>query len=256
MQLKSLKNQLIATTGVSSLVAAGIIGWALWNSPALLPEMGSEALPPSTPNEQTVVAGTSKLSFEDVWNLELRGPKMANTASVAPPPTANTVVVPPTKFDIQLLGTMIEGAQSVGIFSDTLGGFDVKSAGENLELSPSGVRVSRIEPAIAFVSYLGQEIRLEIASVSPGTPTPSATTPQDSNLNMDAATSSNVPTASAPSASTTNGINYSGAAPPAPMQDTGDLSDPLPPGLDPASDFSGYQRALAPPPPPAKGPMQ
>jgi hypothetical protein len=256
MQLKSLKNQLIATTGVSSLVAAGIIGWAFWNSPAPLPDVGLEALPPTTPNEQKIVAGTNKLSFEDVWNLELRGPKMANTAPVVPTLTVNTDV-PQSKFAIQLVGTMIEGDQSVGFFSDTSGGIDMKSPGEDLELSPSGVRVSRIEPAIAFVRYMGQEIRLEFASSPPVALTPAATTSEDGNVNTDTTESNRASMASIPPASTTSGLNDSTATPPPPMQDTGDLSDPLPLGLDPANDYAGYQRAFAPPPPPPdKGPMQ
>ncbi len=254
MQLKSLKNQLIATTGVSGLVAAGIFGWAFWNSPADIAEISGGSSQPNALGASATIASNSQRNFEDLWNLDLRGPRMSQVPTIEPASTNTMATIPEPRFAIQLLGTIIEGSQAVGIFADASGGFDVKSAGEDLELSPVGVRISRIERGVAIVNYSGKEVRLEVPNTSPMAGVPVSTEAQNAMTNGETY-STNSPSMAQPVIIPAP-MNY-GATQPAPIPpilDTGDLSDPLPPGLDPANDVSGYQRALAPKV--EKGPMQ
>jgi hypothetical protein len=250
MQLKSLKKQLIATTGVSSLLAAGIFGWAFWNSPVDIPAVSGTSLPPSSNGNSVTKAGSSKQKFEDLWNIELRGPRKPSVPVGEPARTPSIAATLEPRFAIQLLGTMIEGTQAVGIFADSSGGFDDKSVGEVLELSPHGVLISRIEPGVAIVTYNGREIRLEISNAAPVTGVPVSTNAQSNPTNGEGEISDSSPAMQPPMVPAP--MNYGGVQP-APASDTDDLSAPLPANMDPANDFSGYQRAFAPKP--EKGPM-
>jgi len=173
MRIQSLRNALMATTGISLALLTGVGAWSLLGGSSELPEVSIPPVgrqPPTKP-----VAGPNKQpqSFDSLWNLALQGPRNELAKQTVAP-----TIAPPTtpSFGIMLVGTVIEANKSLALFRDGLGYFDMKGVGEPLELTPAGAQVANIEPGLATVRYEGRDVRLELAAgtmptaLSPGYP--------------------------------------------------------------------------------------
>jgi hypothetical protein len=159
MQLKSLRNLLMVTTGVGGAIAAGLVIWGCWPPSLELPELTLPAQP-ALPAKASSPTPSARLTPEELASLRLQGPKP--TAVEVPEIAEGPPLPSASSFPIQLLGTMIEQGYAVGLFRDAAGIFDVKGEGQTLELTPSGIKIEQVEPGVVLVAYSGQSIRLEL----------------------------------------------------------------------------------------------
>ena len=166
MQIHSLRKALIATTVVSTVLIAMVGLWAILGSPS--ETSGLNPTDPTLMANSTAMANSTgmpafavpKRNFDRLWNRALQPPQDPNLLSAMPSQNAVTS----TDFSIQLLGTMIEPAQSIALFRDATGAVDAKGIGQPLKLLPEGVQVVSIEPRVATLSYAGRHLRIELAN--------------------------------------------------------------------------------------------
>ncbi|MEM1068732.1 MAG: hypothetical protein AAGG48_03250 [Planctomycetota bacterium] len=77
----------------------------------------------------------------------------------APEPVQRQTPPPkPTRPSLEwtLVGTIIDSSESLAILADASGNFDVKAAGESLELTPAGITLTRIEAESVTLDWRGQ----------------------------------------------------------------------------------------------------
>ncbi len=99
---------------------------------------------------------------------KLRGPLYDAPKQTTPP---KPVVVQPRvqapppkpKLKLTLVGTIINGPQSLAIVSDESGKFDIKGVGESLELEPTGVEISTIGSEKIVVDYDGDQTTIRLS---------------------------------------------------------------------------------------------
>lgn len=124
-----------------------------------------------SPDQQptTTSDATAKIDFavplqQTLVDVVKRPPKPA-PRKVVPPPPPRKVTPPPVKkprLDWTLVGTVIDGDQSIAIFSDSSGKTDVRRVGETVELSPSGVVVRQIDSDEVTLEMRGGESKLTL----------------------------------------------------------------------------------------------
>ncbi len=157
MQIKLLRNGLIAITAAAIALIASVGVWALLGNSVKVPEVEIPNLGPATKITATNTPKEAK-SFDGLWNLSLQEPRNTVRAAQAKPMVVQSVA----GFAIKLVGTVIEPTQSLGLFRDGRGAFDLKGAGQPLELIPAGVEVASIEPGLATLRYEGREHKLDV----------------------------------------------------------------------------------------------
>jgi hypothetical protein len=191
MRIKPLRNVLMATTGISLAMIAGVGGWALLGGSDDVVDLNI----PSVDQQNSAGLPTSVVKepkrFDHLWNVPLQDPR--NQQAVVAP---QAVAVKPANvgFGIKLVGTMIDPTKTLALFRDELGVFDLKGVGDPLVLTPAGAQIENIESGIATLSYEGRQIRLEIAANA----TPAPPTPNFSNGAMQAGVENPDVTASEP----------------------------------------------------------
>lgn len=170
MQLSQVKKMLVAATLASGVAIAGLAVWAFWEPTVEIEGSGTIAsgMPGSTPG--VVTSAKPERDFSKLSGMLLRGPRAAEMAT-APVETAPVIPTTPP-FSIKLLGTIIDQGRALGLFQDAAGGFDVKAAGESLELVPNGVQIASIDVGKALVRYSGKEIDLKLDAGGIVTPPP------------------------------------------------------------------------------------
>ncbi len=233
MRIQSLRNILMATTGISVAMIAGVGVWTLLGGSSDLPEVSIPPADQQPPTTAVTVPAKAPQSFDGLWNLSMQGPRNELPRKMTAP-----AIAPPTtpSFGILLVGTVIESNKSLGLFRDGLGYFDLKGVGEPLELTPTGAQVSNIEPEFATLRYEGRDVKLPLVA---GT-TPAPLSPGDSGTmlgtpSMDENTMN--PTEEEPVSMMTP-MSPTDAAP----VDADDIFAPLPDHLNPY----GAKRAPAP----------
>ncbi len=148
--------------------SVGAVGWSVSGIPTEL-----EAASPSqsmTPPTEVPIPTTSSPPDESFAARRLRQPLYdppAPAPTPAPPktPAPRVVEAPPPrppKLDVTLVGTLIESDKRLAIVADASGEFDVKGIGENLELSPLGITVEKIESERVTLRYQGRESTIEL----------------------------------------------------------------------------------------------
>ncbi len=171
MKIKPLRNALMATTGISLAMTAGVGAWSLFGGTGTIPNVNIPAAgQQSSAANATNTAKVTK-SFEGLWNVALQEPRNGKPAQVASPAS----VTPATAgFGILLVGTVIEPTKTLALFRDVRGAFDLKGVGQPLDLVPAGAQVENIEPGLATLRYEGREVKLALsagttpAQLSPG----------------------------------------------------------------------------------------
>ncbi|MCO8121762.1 hypothetical protein NHH03_08440 [Stieleria sp. TO1_6] len=81
------------------------------------------------------------------------------------PPAARPVVTPvakPPRLEWTLVGTLIQSGRSVAILSDATGKTDIRGAGEQVELSPTGIVVSKVESDQVTLEVNGKPTTLRL----------------------------------------------------------------------------------------------
>ena len=168
MQIKTLRNALIGTTGTAIAMLAGVGAWTLFWGSVGVPHVEIPIASQQFSSGETANASKSIKSFDGLWNLTLQEPR---TAKPIPKAAPSVVQQASSGFGIKLVGTVIETSQSLGLFRDDRGAFDLKGVGQALELVPAGAQVANIEPGIATLRYEGKELKLPMdagTSSAPG----------------------------------------------------------------------------------------
>lgn len=233
MELRTIKQALMGITGLATLLAIVILGWSVVGGRQQF-ELSTEVptLPPD-PSADPTVSGTRSRNFDALWGMSVKeAVAPQNMAAVDP---VEVAVKPP--FAIQLIGTLVQANQAIGIFRDQAGGFDAKGSGESLALVPQGVEIEAIEPGIAKVKYEGKAITLELTSTPAIPPSPTSTStaapappPSLSNAGQPTNTPTAAPPAAAPMPIDFATGNESNAVP----AGEEDIFAPLPAMLDPS----------------------
>lgn len=105
--------------------------------------------------------------FAASWHRELQGRSVDLEAEPEPEPDAEDQQVTNVaikRIRIKLVGTILETGRSKAIFVGPDGKIDLKGVGQNLELTPKGVRVEHIELASVTLSFQGETLTLPLAS--------------------------------------------------------------------------------------------
>jgi hypothetical protein len=163
MRVKSLRNVLKITTAATIALIAGVGAWAWLGNSRDVPAL-DHPIRGQLPATEVVSSPSSEAKkFDGLWDLALQGPREIRR----PEPIQPTIVpqVAPN-FGIKLVGTVIDPKQTLGLFRDDRGAFDLKGAGQPLDLMPAGAKVASVESEIATLVYDGREVRLELASAA------------------------------------------------------------------------------------------
>ena len=83
---------------------------------------------------------------------------------VVPPPVRKPQPAPPrkAKLDWTLVGTIINGDNSLAILSDATGKVDIRRVGETVELEPEGVSVQSIDAQAVTLEVAGSPSTLKL----------------------------------------------------------------------------------------------
>ncbi|TWU58430.1 hypothetical protein Poly51_12080 [Rubripirellula tenax] len=112
---------------------------------------------------------SANIETTDVAMRSLRGPlydppapptRPAVTPPPPPPRTVKPAAAPP--LALTLVGTIIDSQGRVAIFSDASGKFDIKSAGDTLELTPDGVTIETIESDAVTLNFQGRQTTVRL----------------------------------------------------------------------------------------------
>ena len=93
--------------------------------------------------------------------------RLGSRDSLVPAPSPSSSRCP--KLNLTLVGTIIDSKGRLAIITDPSGKFDIKAAGEALELSPEGVTITKIASDQVTLSYQGKpwEVTLDRTATSP-----------------------------------------------------------------------------------------
>lgn len=140
-----------ATTGLVALSVAGVV-WSLSSIDGPASD-GATRIGPSrlrsTIAKSKPIDAAQKVNFDAPMLKPLvdpvRPPVKPPPRKVTPPPPKKTAPVPTQRLDWTLVGTIMDGDDSVAILSDAKGKTDVRRVGETVELLPAGAVVQRIQ---------------------------------------------------------------------------------------------------------------
>lgn len=140
-----------ATMGFVTLSIVGVI-WSLSSI-----ESASDTEQTNSPQARLRSATAKSLSSETSREVNfdapmlkplvdpVRKPVKPPPRKATPPPPKKTAPVPAQRLSWTLVGTIIDGDESVAILSDDKGKTDVRRVGETVELLPAGAVVERIQ---------------------------------------------------------------------------------------------------------------
>jgi len=172
MSIKSINRSLnLAACGMISIaVCVGAWGWLSGDRLTTQPLDATRAVRApltSVDKNPEAKAIADDLIVSEIWSRPLRGGFRTKTPtrpdSVKPP----VVVVPPavnqrpnvtrTDLGLRLVGTVLEGGNSMAIAIDRQGKLDFRKEGELFDLIPEGVRVESVLVDSIRVTYQGQD---------------------------------------------------------------------------------------------------
>lgn len=169
----TLQRRCLAIAAGSLFAGAVAVGaWSMMDVSVLVANLGSESEPVEAENSPTTSNPQVADTFdENLLKTSLRGPLFdpPPPPPVAPPsvaprrqtPKPRPVVAAP-KLELTLVGTLIENGRGLAILEDAANKFDVKGAGETLELSPAGVTVKHVSADQVTLVYQGRETTHEL----------------------------------------------------------------------------------------------
>gem|GEM_PF-2222762 len=157
MRVSQTRGILWAVGALAVTAAIGVVAAAVWMPLDLPTTAVSSSARTVASTRQAIAAGggaMSLASFEAAWGRKLRRPL------VDPPPPPVRVASAKTakasraaKVPVRLLGTIIDGSRSRGLFASGIATVELKGIGETI----GGATVLAIEENSATVSYNGGE---------------------------------------------------------------------------------------------------
>lgn len=164
MELHRQRHYLTMTTACLLLFSAAIVVWSVSAIDVSTPQYSStnpvQAVTPETSEspEPTIPTSLTKRS--------LRGPLYDPEPTPPSPPKPRPPTVPRSsekpKFNLSLVGTIIESNNSLAIIADPDGQFDVKAVGETLELAPAGIVITSIQAEQVTLTHQGKTTTLKL----------------------------------------------------------------------------------------------
>lgn len=176
MDLTTQKRLLTTLTGGFAAVAVAGVIWSLGSIDGKTDDQSSQVSRRSTGQETSSGRSPDNASADANaadFSLSMQRPLYdPPKPKPAPKPRSKPVVVRQPKqprLDWTLVGTIIDSGRSVAILTDASGKTDIRGQGEEVELSPSGVLVRKIESDAVTLEIGGDKSTLRLKqSFAPG----------------------------------------------------------------------------------------
>lgn len=169
MNLTQLRHAIFASTGGLILTSAVAVFWSLGSLDTAPQAVGQSPRANGKDSDSLVEepVTVSKDQFAQRLQKSLydaQKPKPTSTPPTRPAvkPTAPVRPPKPPRLDWLLVGTIIESGKSVAIISDASGKTDIRAAGEEVELEPTGVLVRKIDSEKVTLEVRGKESTLRL----------------------------------------------------------------------------------------------